>query len=265
MRIRILIFLALGLMISNTPARADWIPSTETMKKWVNKPMEKYQEYTQKKEQENADCKQAVEAAYKKRQELGEDIFILEADGVVSSNKKIMHYINNSRITAVVDEGIIIAGEESNVSQDVNTAIQIGSLAFAGQGRGVLEALGINDGFVSQKKIDSLLKMWGIYNGHFIKNSCTADNVCLYIPGTDYAINERLHGNIIYQRVGAYTYEGQPIKAYKSSGHNVSEIEYKTYLNNKDLECCVHDDEIKPCSKDDIRELYKKMSDDIED
>lgn len=248
-------------------ANADWLPNSEDVQKWANKPFEKYQEYTKKKQEENSDCNQAFETAYQKRKELGEDIFIIEADGVVSSNKKIIHYINNSRVAAVVEEGIIITGEENNVSQDVNTVLQVGSFAFSGQSIGIWEKLGIsgNEKIVSQEKIDSLLKMWGIHNGHFIKNSCTVENICLYIPSADYAINEKLHSNVIYKRVGAYTYSNQPIKAYEPTKYTVSEIEYRTYLNNKDLECCIQNDEIKACTKDEIREIYKKMADDLDD
>ena len=70
----------------------------------------------------------------------------------------------------------------------------------------------------------------------------------IYTDETDYATNEDFHGNdVIYERQGTYKYQNILIKAYRQTENKISDIEYKTYLQDKNLRCCMNDGKIVAC------------------
>lgn len=69
----------------------------------------------------------------------------------------------------------------------------------------------------------------------------------IYTKNTDYATNEKFkEQDLIYKSAGNYKYttaQGSinSVRAFKATKHKVSEIDPKTYLQNKNLSCCQYD------------------------
>lgn len=74
--------------------------------------------------------------------------------------------------------------------------------------------------------------------------------IFIYTNDTDYATNEKFNTNgLVYARVGNYKYTTitgatNSVPAYKATNYKASELDLRTYLNNKTLRCCEEKDEI---------------------
>ena len=201
--------------------KADWWPSSESVHKWANMPFKEYKEYKDRKKQENADCSKAIDLAYENRKKLNNDILIFDNVDVVNLDKKIDIFKNNSRVLDIVPEGLIISYDDcrliTNLGESLEEVSSNGNIAVA--------------------------------TGRFMRKSCEEEKIFIYAVETGYALNEKLRKQEnIYERAGAFMYQDKPIKAYKEVQYKISIIEYKTYLENKDLKCCVKDKEAYSCN-----------------
>lgn len=83
-------------------------------------------------------------------------------------------------------------------------------------------------------------------DGVFIDNQ----SKFIYTHDTDYANYEEFRGNgFLYKKVGNYKYTTimgatKSVPAYEATNYKVSELDLRTYLNNKTLHCCEEKGEI---------------------
>ena len=169
--------------------------------------------------EQNNDCVQAIEQAYKARQKLAKDIKVFNFSETVNLNKHIVVNDIEYQVIDTVTNGVIVS----------------------------------NNCEMIQNAGDALTNTWAMEGmlsaaGHFVKTLCQEDKIFIYTPQTNYATKERFTGNnLIYIRNGTYYYNGQSIKAYRV-GSSVTPIEYKTYLKNKQLKCCQENEKTKVCN-----------------
>lgn len=190
--------------------------SKEEYEQMLQKENEEYEQTLRKEAKnkiDNEDCRQAREKAYQARVNMKyDDIKVYSDNEFVSVNNKI---IKNSpypyRVIAFTPKGIIISADCSSVRNLNNTLSEMG-------------------GFI---------KMAGMY----LEGSCSEDTTFIYTKYKQYATNGVFNGRgLIYSRSGSYKYKNRAgitttVPAYQETNHKVSEIEYKTYLHDKNLTC----------------------------
>ena len=165
------------------------------------------------------DCEQAVENAYNARKKLPQDIKMFNGSDTINLKKEVVEHNTVYQVIDTASTGIIV----SNNCELIQNA---------------------GDALTHSWAMDGILSA----AGHFVKTLCQEETIFIYTSQTDYATNERFRGNdLIYVRDGTYGYKGKIIKAYRA-GSPASQIEYKTYLKNKQLKCCRENDKTKVCN-----------------
>lgn len=168
----------------------------------------------------NEDCAQAVERAYQRRLEISNDyvmIYPSHTVEAVSLDKKINRYsMNDWYVTDFANNGLIISTKCPDAAA---------SMALFG-GLGALAA-----------------------------SACKEESKFIYTKNTDYATDE-VYGkhHLLHVKAGYYKYttllgKTYSIPAEKELDISISEVEYKTYLRNKDLRCCINNDKISVCKQ----------------
>lgn len=202
--------------------------SKEEYEKMLQTEVEEHKQMLQKEAKnkiDNEDCKQAQEKAYQARKNLGyHDIMIYSNNEFVDLNNKIVQMPRQfpRRVIGFTSKGIIISVDCSDVKNLNNV-------------------LGDMGGFI---------KMAGM----FLESSCSEDTSFIYTNYKSYGTNEIFNGRgLVYIRSGSYQYKNKAgittsVPAYKETNHKISEIEYKTYLKDKQLKCCIKDGKTKVCN-----------------
>ena len=178
---------------------------------------EEYEQMQQKEAKDKADiedCIQAQEKAFQARKSMGyEDIMIYSDNEFVNIHNKIVQRPQKfpHKVIGFTPKGILISADCSSVRNLNNVLSDMG-------------------GFV---------KMAGMY----LESSCSDEATFIYTNYKSYATNGAFDGRgLIYSRSGSYKYKNKAgittnVPAYQETSHKVSEIEYKTYLNDKSLIC----------------------------
>lgn len=166
----------------------------------------------------NEDCIQAVERAYQRRLEISNDYVMVYPSHTVEAltlDKKINRYsMDGWYVTDFADNGLIISTKCPDAAA---------SMALFGE------------------------------LGAFAASACKEESKFIYTKNTDYATDE-VYGkhHLLHEKAGYYKYttilgKTHSIPAEKELNISISEVEYKTYLRNKDLRCCINNDKISVC------------------
>ena len=156
------------------------------------------------------DCTQAVEEAYRHRMDIyNGELFVyaqMGEEGVTPKKQiKVLQGVNY-KVTDFFDDGIIITRD---CEAERNAGIFIGG------------------GF-----------------GALVAGSCVETKHFIYTKNTDYATGERFgRKNLFYKEAGVRKFKNifgkvVSIEAFEEIDRNRAEIDYKTYLRNKNLKCC---------------------------
>ena len=167
----------------------------------------------------NEDCIQAVERAHHRRLEISNDyvlVFPSHTVETVTLDKRInQHSKEEWYVTDFTDNGLII----STKCPDASSAVAL----FGGWG-----ALAVA--------------------------SCKEQRMFIYTKNTDYATDE-IYGkhHLLHKKAGYYKYitilgKTHSIPAAQELNVSISEVEYKTYLKNKQLKCCRENGKTKVCN-----------------
>lgn len=168
----------------------------------------------------NEDCIQAVERAYQRRLEISNDYVMVYPSHTVEAltlDKKINRYsMDRWYVTDFANNGLIISTKCPDAAA---------SMALFGE------------------------------LGAFAASACKEESKFIYTKNTDYATDE-VYGkhHLLHEKAGYYKYttilgKTHSIPAEKELNISISEVEYKTYLRNKDLRCCINNDKIGVCKK----------------
>lgn len=166
----------------------------------------------------NEDCIQAVERAYQRRLEISNDyvmVYPSHTVEVLTLDKKINRYSKDGwYVTDFANNGLIISTKCPDAAA---------SMALFGE------------------------------LGAFAASACKEKSKFIYTKNTDYATDE-VYGkhHLLHEKAGYYKYttilgKTHSIPAEKELNISISEVEYKTYLRNKDLRCCINNDKISVC------------------
>ena len=168
----------------------------------------------------NEDCAQAVERAYQRRLEISNDYVIVYPSHTVETvtlDKKINRYsMDGWYVTDFADNGLIISTKCPDAAASMALFGGLGALAVA---------------------------------------SCEEQSKFIYTKNTDYATDEAYgKHHLLHEKAGYYKYttilgKTHSIPAEKELNISISEVEYKTYLRNKDLRCCINNDKISVCKQ----------------
>ena len=112
-----------------------------------------------------------------------------------------------------------------------------------------------NNGLIISTKCPDAAASMALFGelGAFAASACKEKSKFIYTKNTDYATDE-VYGkhHLLHEKAGYYKYttilgKTHSIPAEKELNISISEVEYKTYLRNKDLRCCINNDKISVC------------------
>lgn len=210
----------------------------EPKQSWYDKTMKKYHSYMEDLESKNKDCEQAVNKAHENRLKLKDDILIFDNIDVVDSDKRIVTFKNKNRVIDILEDGLVISQDKCFMNKKVVKSLQKSSMLSnnslplsAQLALGTMSATGTLIDEMCEEKEDEYIFITTSDMGH--------------------ANNENMHKQkYIYERDDAYSYNDTHIRAYKETTHEVSDITYNKFLNNKDLKCCSNGKKVTVCNYD---------------
>lgn len=210
----------------------------EPKQSWYDKTMKKYHSYMEDLESKNKDCEQAVNKAHKNRLNLKNDILIFDNIEVVDPDKRIVTFKNKNRVVDILEEGLIIAQDTCFMNKKVVKSLQKSSILSnnslplsAQLALGTMSATGSLIDEICEEKKDEYIFLITSDMGH--------------------ANNENIRKQkYIYERNDTYSYNNTHIRAYKETTHEVSDITYNKFLDNKDLKCCSNGKKVTVCNYD---------------